>query len=63
MDCQLPVNNGLPAGVEVVEHCFGDGVVDIHGRHVEFAGLAELVEAVHARHTLLAHPWAQHQNN
>ena len=49
------VDDGLPAGVEVVVLCLDDAVVDVHGGNEQLVGLAELVEAVHARHALLHH--------
>lgn len=33
------VNDGLLARVEIVEFGFGDGIVDVHGRHRQFVRL------------------------
>ncbi len=53
MESPQPVDDGLFAGVEIVELGLGDRVVDVHSRHRQFARLGQLVQPVHARHALL----------
>jgi len=48
-----PVNQRLPAAVQVVELRLGDGVVDVDGGHLQVAELGHLVEVVHAGGGLL----------
>lgn len=41
---RLPIQDGLPATVEVVEFLLGDWVIHIHGRNTQFSCLGQLVE-------------------
>ena len=38
------INDGLPAGVQVVKSGFDHGVVDVHGWGKEFSGLGHLIQ-------------------
>lgn len=39
-----PVQDRLPAAVQVVKLLLGDGVVDIHGRHAQLPSFGQLVQ-------------------
>lgn len=39
MTVDSPIQNGFAAAVEVVKFLLGDRVVDVHGRHTQFASL------------------------
>ena len=49
----LPVDDALPAAVEVVELGLGHRVVDVHSWHGQLLLLAQLIETVDASHRLL----------
>lgn len=40
----LPIQDGLTAAVQVVKFLLGDRVIDVHGRHTQFASLRQLVQ-------------------
>lgn len=40
----LPIQDGLPAAVQVVKLLLGDGVIDIHGGHTQLPSFGQLVE-------------------
>ena len=44
----LPVQDGLPAAVEVVKLLLGHRVVDIHGRDTQLPRLGQLVQPIHS---------------
>merc|ERR1719187_1371050 len=48
-----PINQRLPAAVQVVKLGLGDRVVDVDGRNLESATLGHLVEVVHTSGSLL----------
>ena len=49
---RVPVDDRLPARVQVVEFGLGDGIVDVHGRNRQFPRFGQLIESVDARDAL-----------